>query len=107
MSEKWTTLAPPRLRLDEVTSTSGQYPWDTWKDWAISAGLPRDLATLARALIREAYNHGWDSSLRELCGWADDGLLLFELGMKHPIFAQQAWIRLLETDGTADGARWT
>ena len=37
----------------------GSYPWDFWEQRALARGVPRDLAGLGRAVMREADQHGW------------------------------------------------
>ena len=45
----------PRLRDDEVMGSAyGDYPWDGWQRWAFAQGVPLELATLGRGVIREA-----------------------------------------------------
>ncbi len=84
----------------------GHYPWDDWERWAVAQGLDADLAGLGRLLIREAFNHGWETWLQNLCGWRDDlsagqagGQALLALAMRAPAKARWGWSRLLETDG--------
>lgn len=90
----------PRLRDDEVMgSVYGDYPWDGWQRWAFARGVPLDLATLGRAVIREAWQHGWDEELRTECGWRDDGREMLVLALRDPARAQTRWTRLLDTDG--------
>ena len=68
---------PPKPNLDpgfDVCACSfGHYPWDDWERHALACGLSPELAGQGRLLIREAYNHGWESWLQSLCGWGDDG----------------------------------
>lgn len=93
----------PRLRSDEVMgSTYGAYPWDGWQDYALSQGISPELATLGRAVIREAWQHGWDERLGSLCGWHDDGRRMVRLALRNPALAKARWTRLLETDGAED-----
>lgn len=79
--------------------TYGQYPWDYWQKAALAAGVPEDLATLGRAVMREADQHAWDDRLRSLCGWADKGRRMIRLALKSPATAQKRWQGLLDTDG--------
>ena len=91
---------PCRLREDEVMGcTYGDYPWDGWQRWALAHGVPAELATLGRAVIREADQHGWDERLKSLCGWRDDGRRMLRLALRNPALAQKRWSRLLDTDG--------
>jgi hypothetical protein len=38
---------------------SGSFPWDDWQIEAVAAGVGPDLASLGRAVMREAYQHDW------------------------------------------------
>jgi len=102
-SHVWAAEPPdetPRLRDDEVMgSTYGAYPWDGWEKSALAQGVPADLAALGRAVIREAWQHGWDEPLRSLCGWRDDGRRMLRLASRNPALAARRWTRLLDTDG--------
>ncbi|MBS0631898.1 MAG: hypothetical protein JSS11_08295 [Verrucomicrobia bacterium] len=90
----------PRLRDDEVMGSAfGAYPWDGWEKYAVAQGVPAELAALGRAVIREAWQHGWDEALRSLCGWRDDGRRMLRLAQRNPGLAQKRWSRLLDTDG--------
>lgn len=90
----------PRLRDDEVMGSAyGAYPWDGWEKYALAQGVAADLAALGRAVIREAWQHGWDERGKTLCGWRDDGRRMLRLAQKNPALAQKRWARLLETDG--------
>ena len=77
----------------------GYYPWDGWKKHALAQGVAPDLAALGRAVIREAWQHGWDERHRSLCGWRDDGRRMLRLALRNPALASKRWARLLETDG--------
>jgi len=90
----------PSLREEEVMGcASGSYPWDRWGKFARVHGVPLDLAMLGRAVIREAWQHGWDERHMSLCGWRDDGQRMLLLAMRKPAVAWRRWERLLETDG--------
>lgn len=90
----------PRLREREVLGcTPGAYPWDHWERYAIDQGLDRKLASLGRAVIREAYQHSWDEHLKSLCGWNDDGQRMLEVALRRPAIAKARWTRLLDSDG--------
>jgi hypothetical protein len=94
--------AVPAPRLDEgrvIGCEYLHYPWDDWERWAVSQGLDRDLAALARLTIREAYQHQWSDRLKSLCGWRDDGGRMLRLALRSPKTAAKRWNRLLETDG--------
>lgn len=92
---------PPKLDLhfDVCACSFGQYPWDEWEQWAQACGLDADLAGQARLLIREAYNHGWEPWLQNLCGWSDDGQALLAFALREPKRARWCFTRLMETDG--------
>jgi hypothetical protein len=77
----------------------GEYPWDDWKETAVKEGAPEDLAGLGRAVMREAFEHGWDERLKSLCGWADGGKRMIALALRSPQRAKKRWERLLDTDG--------
>jgi len=77
----------------------GQYPWDHWQKMAKLRGVPEDLATLGRSLMREAHQHSWGDRLRSLCGWNDEGRRMIALALRSPKTAKQRWSWLMETDG--------
>ncbi len=79
--------------------TPGNYPWDGWEKQARERGVSDELATLGRAVMREAYQHQWGEKLRTLCGWDDDGKIMIELALACPKRARLIWNKLLETDG--------
>lgn len=80
-------------------SVCGSYPWDGWEKHALARGVADELARLGRAVIREAWQHGWGERLKSLCGWCDDGRRMLRLALKNPALAEHRWSRLLETDG--------
>ena len=45
----------------------GEFPWDDWKQKALDAGVPADLAQPGRNTMREAYNHSWDAKPQAEC----------------------------------------
>jgi hypothetical protein len=91
---------PPRLNLNAVLDCSfGNYPWDGWHGHALARGLSPDLAGLGRLLIREAFNHGWEAWLQNLCGWRDDGQALLACALRFPKAARRRWDVLMRTDG--------
>ncbi len=92
---------PPKLNpaFDVCACAFGHYPWDDWERWALACGVEAELAALGRLLIREAYQHGWEDWLQNLCGWADDGQALLTLALGSPVEARWCWSRLMETDG--------
>lgn len=92
--------AGPRLREEDVMGCApGGYPWDDWQTHALAQGVPAELATLGRAVIREAVQHGWDEREKSLCGWRDDGRRMLRLALQNPALARKRWGRLLATDG--------
>jgi len=96
------SVPPPRLdpAWDVVCACSfGHYPWDDWERWALAQGLDPRMASQARLLIRESFNHDWPEKLRALCGWRDDGQALFKLARRAPKKALGQWDILMRTDG--------
>jgi len=77
----------------------GQYPWDFWEKRALARGLSKELASLGRAVMREAYQHQWETLLQKLCGWEDEGEAMLALALAAPDRARFVWEKLLETDG--------
>jgi hypothetical protein len=57
----------------------GHYPWDYWEKRALAAGVPKELAALGRAVMREAHQHCWDELLQIVCGWEDNGEAMIAL----------------------------
>jgi hypothetical protein len=105
---------PPKLNLafDVCASTFGHYPWDDWERFALARGLDAELAGLGRLLVREAYNHGWEGWLQNLCGWSDDGQALLACALRAPKAARRQWEILMRTDGLrgdypSPTAHWT
>lgn len=109
------TAPPPQLHpdLDAVCACSfGGYPWDDWERHALACGLDADLAGLGRLLVREAFNHGWEPWLQNLCGWGDDGQALLAFALRAPKTARRQWDILMRTDGLrgdypSPTAHWT
>jgi hypothetical protein len=95
--------------------TFGHYPWDDWEKKALEKSVPKELAALGRAVMREAYQHQWDDRLKSLCGWHDQGRCMIRLALRSPAVADQRWQRLLATDGyrgeydekTGEWTSWT
>lgn len=83
------------LRPDE----SGAYAWDRWEAQAKAAGLSENLASLGRAVMREAVQHFWEPLLKLECGWGDAGQKLLERALNEPEATARRWQELLETDG--------
>lgn len=104
---------PPRLDLNAVLDcTFGNYPWDDGHRHALARGLDAELAGLGRLLIREAFNHGWESWLQNPCGWSDDGQALLAFALRAPKAARRQWEILMRTDGLrgdypSPTAHWT
>jgi hypothetical protein len=90
-----------RTPLDErvLGCTFGNYPWDEWERRALAAGVAKELAQLGRAVMREAYNHGWDGRLKCFCGWDDDGAQMLADALRAPASVSRQWEILLRTDG--------
>jgi hypothetical protein len=80
------------------------YPWDYWEKKALAAGVPEELASLGRSVMREAHQHAWGERLQCLCGWADKGRRMIRLALKSPKTADKRWRDLLNTDGNR--GRW-
>jgi hypothetical protein len=90
-----------RTPLDErvLGCAFGNYPWDEWERRALAAGVEKEVAQLGRAVMREAYNHGWDGRLKTFCGWDDDGAQMLADALRAPASASRQWEILLRTDG--------
>jgi hypothetical protein len=84
---------------DHGYCTYGHYPWDYWEKRALLRGVPRDLAGLGRAVMREADQHCWSERLQSLCGWRDAGRRMIALALRAPETARLRWEWLMETDG--------
>ena len=86
-----------------IAAKPGEYPWDDWQRDALAAGLDPELATLGRAVMREADQHGWCDSLKYECGIHDEspetfaGMILS--AQEQPEWQKARWTWLLETDG--------
>ena len=76
-----------------------RFEWERWERAALERGLDRKLASLGRAVMREAGQHGWDLGLRGECGLCDGGAAMLELALRDPGGAAGRWRHLLETDG--------
>ena len=77
----------------------GSYPWDDWERAALAGGLGRELATLGRAIMREASQHCWCGRLQAECGWSDGGRAMLARVLKRPARTAARWHWLLQTDG--------
>jgi len=72
-----------------------RFEWDDWEEQALARGLDPELATLGRAVFREAIQHAWPWSLRVVCcePTLDDMLT------RAPQTAKQFYETMLATDG--------
>lgn len=91
-----------RAREDRLMGcTHGGFPWDDWQREAQAAGVPDELASLGRAVMREAHQHGWCDELQDECGAGrEEGAkgMIFE-ALEQPEWARSRWGWLLATDG--------
>ena len=71
------------------------WEWDQWEREAIERGMSKEMASLGRAVIREAGQHGWCPQLRRLCSEE----VLEPMLLKAPDLAKRLCEVLLETDG--------
>ena len=92
-------MIPPPDPDPAANFTPGSYPWDHWQRLALERGLAPDLATLGRAVMREAAQHGWCARLKAECGLSDDGRAMLARVLKHPGRTAARWHWLLVTDG--------
>ena len=71
------------------------FEWDDWEKHALKRGLDPELASLGRAVYREAIQHNWPWSLRVVCiePTLDDML------NRAPKTAKQFYETMLLTDG--------
>ncbi len=79
----------------------GSFPWDDWQHEAVAAGVSSDLASLGRAVMREAYQHDWCDELKNECGLDNPGRATGMILMlkDQPFLTAQRWNWLLVTDG--------
>ena len=71
------------------------FEWDDWEQHALERGLDKELATLGRAVYREAIQHNWPRSLRVVCCEPT----LDEMLNRAPQTAKQFYETMLATDG--------
>ena len=96
-------LAIEKRQQRMTAAKPGEYPWDDWQRDALAAGLDPELATLGRAVMREADQHGWCDSLKYECGIQGEspeisaGMILS--AQEQPEWQKARWQWLLETDG--------
>jgi hypothetical protein len=72
-----------------------RFEWDDWEEEALERGLDPELVTLGRAVFREAIQHNWPWSLREVCCEPTLGDML----TRAPQAAKQFYEAMLITDG--------
>ncbi|HIE96017.1 MAG TPA: hypothetical protein EYG03_30255 [Planctomycetes bacterium] len=77
----------------------GKFPWDAWQTKAVAAGVPDDLATFGRSVMREAYQHSWDPPLQRECGMEDEGQQMIDDVLQTQEEIRLRWSYLLYTDG--------
>lgn len=97
-------MTPPckTERGERVLAISpGSYPWDLWQHEALDAGLAPELATLGRAVMREAYQHDWCDRLKYECGIdnPDTAAGIIACAKEQPFLTENRWQWLLVTDG--------
>jgi predicted NAD-dependent protein-ADP-ribosyltransferase YbiA (DUF1768 family) len=68
--------------------------WDEWKQEALAAGVPEDLAQLGRDVLRENHQHGWGLEADEL-----QIEQLIEFVTEEPDLARRRWTKLLAING--------
>lgn len=92
-----------KSELDEriLACTPGSYPWDQWQREALESGLNPDLATLGRAVMREAYQHDWCEGLKYECGIdnPETAAGMIACAKEQPFLVETRWQWLLATDG--------
>ena len=79
----------------------GAYPWDDWHREALASGLDAQLASLGRAVMREAYQHNWCDRLKYECGIdnVDTAAGMISCAKDQPHLVEARWQWLLATDG--------
>jgi len=80
---------------DSEPYTRPRFEWDLWELEALEEGLDKDLATLGRSVMREAYQHSWDPRVARLC----QPLILDRLLFHAPEFGRELYTVLLQSDG--------
>lgn len=85
-----------------------KFPWDTFYNKAVAAGMKESTALAGRALMRECDQHDWQTymgpPIRKLCGWEDEGANMIAFGLAHPETAEKLW-RFLEEDDAGNNPR--
>ena len=89
-------MNPPTIPADYRPPV---FEWDHWQGLALERGLAPDLATLGRAVMREAHQHAWCERLKAECGIFDDGRAMLRRALARPERAAARWHWLLVTDG--------
>jgi len=74
------------------------FPWEEWRQHAISQGVSESLAELGSRMIRLCYERKWET-LKDSCGWTDSGFTMLWLVKTSPEFARRFWTRIIDTDG--------
>jgi hypothetical protein len=87
--------APPSASALDTDREPPGWEWDVWERQVVACGMSPEMATLGRAVIREAGQHSWCPQLRCLC--SED--VLEELLRRAPDLAKRLCAVLLETDG--------
>ena len=98
-----------RLRDQVLTApvfdgVAGDYPWDRWRQFAVQAGVPEDLANLGRSVFREAFQHDWPDQAKVECGWLDGGTTMILQALAFPEEAKARWEYLYSADNFGDAA---
>ncbi len=82
--------APDSAHLEASRSHEcppAQYYWDDWRREAFENGMPADVADAGRALIREAFQHGW--------GIEPNLGAMMRDGLRSPTRSRNRWRRML------------
>lgn len=95
---KWKPYRRSAITERVLACTPGHFPWDDWEKSALAAGVSQELATLGRATMREASQHGWPYKLKVLCGWRDNGQRMIRLALRSPETAKERWNGLFEAE---------
>jgi hypothetical protein len=92
---------PADLDTRILACPPGGYPWDDWQREAAAAGVAPDLASLGRAVMREAYQHDWCHRLKYECGIdnPDTAAGMVTSAKDQPQLTAARWQWLLATDG--------
>jgi hypothetical protein len=93
------------IAIDDEDDLPADPAW--WEDWyaeAIAAGVPEDVASAGRTLMRVALEEEgpgdrWDDDISDMAGIEDDGLAMIEFGVRRPGTALRVWRRIAATSG--------